>query len=55
MLYSYNKVSLEEENVKKIVRKRKYIYNIVLHLSKENSSISESMELKPMAVQGSTI
>ena len=51
ILYSYNKVS-KRKNIKEIIRKRKYSYNIVF-TEKKNLHISGPMQLKP--VQGSTV
>ena len=47
------KETREKENViKKIIRKRKYIYRSVLYFSKKNPRISGSTHFKPVLFKG---
>ena len=55
ILYCYNKVGQGIENAtKKIIRKRKYIYNTVLYLLKKKPCISGPVH-QTQVIQGSTI
>ena len=56
ILYFYNKISEKKENViKKIIRKRKYIYNTILYLSKKTCTHKWTHAVKTCVVQGSTV
>lgn len=50
ILYSFNKVSQRKENMKKITRKKKYIYNTIF--IEKNPSMSGLTQFKPVSFKG---